>query len=335
MSLSIESPGLLTTIQDAGRLGYQKDGMVVSGAMDAYALRLANMLVGNPESAAALEITLLGPTIRFNTDLLISLTGADLSPTINNEPVKMWRPVFVAAGSILAFGAPRAGCRSYLAVAGGFAIPSVMGSHATFLRAGIGGWQGRALQSGDLLPVKGIPAEITSFVEILRADAAAGGWQQADWSAIPDFYLNGVPENVIRVVKGPEYDLFAGSSTEDFWQSDYKVSSHSDRMGYRLNGPTLALATPAELLSGAVTFGTIQVPPDGNPIVLLADHQTTGGYPRIAQVVTADFPKLAQVPPGRDIRFEEISLEEAHLLYIQREKAIESLRSALHLKLTR
>lgn len=334
MSLKILSPGLLTTVQDLGRIGYQKEGIIMSGAMDALALRVANLLVGNEEGAAGLEITLLGPKIQFEAGHLIALTGADLAPTINGQPIKMNRPTFVRQGCVLKFAPQDSGCRVYLAVAGGIEVPQVLGSFSTYLRAGIGGWQGRALQAGDVLPCSA-PAEATKeFWQKLTAATPTKTWAQTTWSPGPALYPAPHSNPVIRAVKGPEYDLFSAASQHDFWQQEFVVTPASDRMGYRLRGTggALALTQPAELLSSAVPFGTVQVPADGNPIVLLADHQTTGGYPRIAQVITADFSQLAQVPPGGKFRFQEVSLAEAQQLFCQQELNIKQLKQALRLK---
>lgn len=334
MSLEILKPGLLTTVQDVGRCGYQKDGILVSGAMDTVALRIGNLLTGNKENAAALEITLTGPKIRFNEDHLIALTGADLSATINGAPLKMWRPVFVAKDSIVEFGAPVAGCRCYLAVAGGLDVPKVLGSYSTYLRAGIGGFKGRALQTGDILPVKSTPADFPRFLQELAGNNSQKSYVQVPWTIDSNLYPTYGETPVIRALKGPEYDLFTDESKTSCWNHEFKVSLQSDRMGYHLQGTELALKEEKELLSGAITFGTVQVPPQGNPIVLMADHQTTGGYPRIAQVITADRAKLAQVMPGKRIRFLQVPLEQAQQLYIQQEQTIEKLKQSLHLKMS-
>ncbi|MCP2042176.1 biotin-dependent carboxyltransferase family protein [Pontibacter sp. HSC-36F09] len=328
MGLETLKPGMLTTLQDKGRYGHQREGIITSGAMDTFACRVANMLAGNADDEAVLEITLVGPTIRFTEDQLIALTGADLSPELNGERVAMWRPLLVKKESILSFGAPVSGCRAYLAVSGGFAIPKLMGSYATYLQAGIGGYKGRALQARDLIPCNSpTPAGIALFPQMAGADYAA-----ASWTPDPQFYPNYTSNPTLRVIKGPEYELFSGNSQEQIWTERFQVSAQSDRMGYRLQGVSLYLSEEAELISTAVTFGTVQVPPDGNPIVLMADHQTTGGYPRILQVVRVDLPILAQVVPGQTITFEEVSLEEAQQLYIRREQNLTQLARAIQLK---
>ncbi|GAB2464722.1 KipI antagonist [Hymenobacter qilianensis] len=335
MSLSIISPGLLTTIQDLGRIGYQKEGIIVSGAMDALALRVANLLVGNPENEAGLEVTLLGPKIRFDEDQLIALTGANLAPTINGQAVKMNRPVFVCQGSVLQFAPQGSGCRTYMAIAGGLSVPTVLRSRSTYLQAGIGGRQGRALKTGDVIACPGPSAVAKQFWQKMLAATPHKTWLQAAWTPSPELYQGPQANPSIRAVPGPEYSLFSTDCQQNFWAQEYTVTLASNRMGYRLrgDGTALALMQPEEMLSSAVSFGTVQVPAEGNPIVLLADHQTTGGYPRIAQVVTADFSLLAQVPPGGKIRFREVSLAKAQRLYCQQELNIRQLRQALRLKM--
>jgi len=329
MSLSFIKPGLLTTVQDLGRPGYQKDGIIVSGAMDARALRVANLLVGNDEDAAGLEITLLGPRIRFETDQLLALTGAHLSPTLNGQPVGLNRPVWVRAGTELAFGAPVAGSRTYLAVAGGVAVAPVLGSRSTYLRAGFGGLHGRALHAGDVLPTGALSAAGQQLLRHLRHGASPSGWGQAKWTPGPDVCPKPARHPIIRAIRGPEYEDFSPGSQQDFWQQPFTVTAEADRMGYRLQGPPLERRSAIELLSSAVAFGTVQVPAGGQPIVLLADHQTTGGYPRIAQVITADFSALAQVAPGQVIRFEEVALAEAQALYLAQEQQLRALQRAV------
>jgi antagonist of KipI len=329
MSLRILRPGLLTTVQDLGRPGYQHLGVVVSGAMDALALRGANLLVGNDEGAAGLEITLLGPTIRFESEQLIALTGADLSPTLDGQPMPPHRPVAVRAGTVLAFGAARAGCRAYLAVAGGLAVPLVLGSRATYLRAALGGWHGRALLAGDELPVGQPTAASQQLRGVLALATASRAWAAARWTPGPLLCPRPQPVPLLRALRGPEYAQFTLASQQAFWRELFLLTPAADRMGYRLQGPGLTRATPPELLSSAVTLGTVQVPPGGQPIVLLADAQTTGGYPRLAQVITADFSALAQARPGQQLRFAEVTLAEAQALYLAQERRLRALKNAL------
>jgi len=330
MSTSVLTPGLLTTVQDLGRFGYQKDGLVVSGALDPAALRTANLLVGNPETAAGLECTLRGPSLRFETDALLALTGADLAATINGKPVPRGRPVAARAGAVLAFGTPPGPGRAWLALAGGVATAPVLGSRATYLRAALGGLAGRALRAGDVLPMGEWSALSEQLFKQLVPTAA--GWVAAPWG------LAVVPTpppgaNIwVRAMPGPEYAQFTPESQRALWAETFTVTTEADRMGCRLSGPALVRGTRAELLSSAVTFGTVQVPAGGQPIVLLADCQTTGGYPRLAQVSSADMGRLAQALPGARLRFEPVALAAAQALYLAQELRLRQLARAVYLK---
>jgi len=330
MSISVLKPGLLTTVQDLGRFGYQKDGLVVSGALDTAALRTANLLVGNPATAAGLECTLRGPTLRFEADALLALTGADLAATINGQPVPRGRPVAVRAGAVLAFGVAPGPGRAWLALAGGMATAPVLGSRATYLRAALGGFAGRALRVGDVLPV----GEWSALSERLFAQVAppVTGWAAAPWGSavVPTPPLGA--KLVVQAVPGPEYAQFTPASQRAFWAETYTVTTEADRMGCRLSGPALARGTSAELLSSAVTFGTVQVPAAGQPIVLLADCQTTGGYPRLAQVISADVGRLAQALPGTRLCFAPMALAAAQALYLAQEQRLRKLARAVYLK---
>jgi antagonist of KipI len=331
MPISVLKSGLLTTVQDLGRFGYQKEGLVVSGVLDAVALRTASLLVGNPATVAGLELTLRGPVLRFETDALLALTGADLAATIAGQPMPRGRPVAVRAGTVLTFGTPRASGRAWLAVAGGVAVPPVLGSRATYLRAALGGLAGRALQAGDELPMGEWSAAGRRVFESLLP-AASAGWAAARW-CLPTQHLAspGAPL-VVRALPGPEYEQFASESQRAFWAETFTVTTEADRMGARLSGPPLARVAATELLSSAVTFGTVQVPAGGQPIVLLADCQTTGGYPRLAQVITADLGRLAQALPGARLRFQLVGLAEAQALYLAQERHLRALARAVHLK---
>ncbi|WP_026582208.1 biotin-dependent carboxyltransferase family protein [Bacillus sp. J33] len=330
--LKIEKPGLLSSIQDLGRTGFQKFGVIASGCMDPLSHRVANLLTGNDGNEPALEITMLGPTVTFEKDALISICGGDLSPEINGKPVRSWRSVFVKKGSELKFGHCRQGCRAYLAVAGGISVPEVMKSKSTYLRAGIGGYNGRAIKAGDLLELDAASELSGKMMDYLSHHLEHESFIENDWSItaelIPAFESN----TVIRIVKGRQYELFSKDSRSSLFEASFKVTPQSDRMGYRLKGPFLSLKEPAELISEAVNFGSIQVPPDGNPIVLLADRQTTGGYPKIGQVAYVDLPLLAQAKPGDTLRFTEISHEEAQRLYLNREWKLKELKQGIHLK---
>jgi len=334
MSITVLRPGLLTSIQDLGRYGYQKYGVIVSGGMDSYALRLANLLVGNEEGEALLEMTLMGPWLLVEKDILIAITGGDLSPTINGESIPMWRPVYIKGGSILQFGACMSGCRSYLAVAGGYEIPEVMGSKSTYLRAGIGGFQGRALVQGDSIELRA-PQEISfRLVESLKKRLLSHSFISTSWHIKKPLMTRNSKQSTVRVTTGSQFEYFTPESKKQLFQCPFRVTTQSDRMGYRLSGPVLQLEEPLEMVSEAVALGTIQVPPDGNPILLLADRQTVGGYPKIAQAATVDVSIVAQIKPGGLILFQEISLAEAEQLYVARETEIENLGIAIQLKMS-
>ncbi|WP_422121940.1 biotin-dependent carboxyltransferase family protein [Planococcus sp. X10-3] len=314
--LTIRKGGMQTTVQDLGRTGFQKYGVVAAGAMDPYALRLANLLVGNEENAAALEIALTGPEIYFEEDASIAICGADFSPQLGGNAVGLWRAIEVQKGQTLTFGTLRRGSRAYLAVAGGIDVPEVMGSRSTYLRAALGGFNGRALAPGDQLA-----ACATERPQLSGTDFS--------WF-IPAPYYSSKPE--IRVTPGRQFGLFSEASRKRFFSEPFTVSSQSDRMGYRLDGAPLALSDKHEMISEAVVFGSIQVPPGGNPIVLMADRQTAGGYPKIAEVITVDLPLISQLKPGDRLRFTEVTTEEAQRLLRLQEKTINCLKNAIRLK---
>lgn len=318
MSLKVLHPGLLTTLQDLGRYGFQKQGVIVSGAMDPFSLRIANLLVGNKEEEAGLEITMRGPTLLIQKNMLISICGGNLSPKIDGRSIEQWRPIDVKAGSMLEFGRCISGCRTYLAAAGGLDVTEVMGSKSTYLRAGIGGFQGRALKENDVVKINQPDSEVMNH---------AAKWFVST-TIIPRYDSN----PIIRVIRGREMKRFSDESIKTFFSSEFQVTPQSDRMGYRLIGKNLKLSQPFEMISEAVSFGTIQVPPDGNPIILLADRQTTGGYPKIAQIISVDLPIIGQMQPAEKMRFKEVTIEEAQRLYIQREQAIQQLKQGISLK---
>lgn len=304
----------------------------MAGPMDELALRVANLLVGNDERAATLECTLVGPTLRFDHDALIALGGADLGVTADGTAIPLWRPVCLPAGTTVSAASAVRGCRGYLAVAGGIDVPMVLGSRATYVRASLGGVDGRALRRGDHLSI-GEPSELSR--RIGAAVAAARGRQRiaighwgASASLIP-FYTSSA---VIRLVDGEHSGLLTTDSRDRLWSGEFRVGAQSDRMGYRLEGVALELTERRELLSEAVTFGTVQLPPGGNPIVLMADRQTTGGYPRIAEVAAVDLPLLAQLKAGDRVRFRSVSLDEAQGLYLAREDNIRQARAAIALR---
>ncbi|MFG6497071.1 biotin-dependent carboxyltransferase family protein [Fictibacillus sp. UD] len=331
--IKITKPGLLTSVQDLGRYGYQKYGVITSGVMDTTAHRIANLLVGNDEKEATLELTLLGPDMEFSEDTLISICGGNLSPSINGKSVKLWRSVLVKAGSKLKFGGCKTGCRAYLAVAGGFDVPEVMNSKSTYIRAGIGGHNGKALQNDDELPV-GKHSELSRQISgVLAEEVKENLFAEMQWTISSDFIVSSVSKPNVRVMKGRQYDWFSTDSQMKLFTEHFEVTSQSDRMGYRLKGPELSLQNEQEMLSEAVSFGTIQVPSEGNPIVLLADRQTTGGYPKIGQIATVDLSIMAQLKPGDKVQFVEVSHEVAQQLYLDREKKLHQLKQGIALKI--
>ncbi|MEA3321435.1 MAG: biotin-dependent carboxyltransferase family protein [Bacillota bacterium] len=298
----VMKPGLLTTLQDLGRTGYQEFGMVVAGAMDTFALQIGNLLVGNEKGEAALEVTIMGPELKALEDVVVAICGGNLSPKVNGKQAPMWKSFKVKKGELIEFGRPVEGARAYICVKGGFDVPVVMGSKSTYLKAQIGGLQGRALEKDDVLY-----GESSHQATIGR-------------SIHPDEIPSYEKEMEIRVCLGPHLDVFHESSVETFLSSTYEVTPQSDRMGYRLKGPKIEHKNSADIISEAIPLGGIQVPADGSPILLMADRQTTGGYTRIATVISYDIPLLAQAQPGTSIRFREVSVEEAQALYLKRAK---------------
>jgi antagonist of KipI len=333
VSLHIVGAGLQTTVQDLGRPSHQRDGIPGGGAMDRAAIRVANIVVGNEDGAAALEAALIGPTITFDRPTLIALTGGDLEPTVNDTPVPMWRPIYVPSGATLRFGRPQTGCRTYVAVAGGIDVPLLFGSRSTYLRAQFGGYQGRALRAGDDVAIgepSSLSANIADTLPLSDGHAVAPRWSIGH--SLRSRYS---PEPVVRLIGGTHTDLLSATSRTRLFSATFKVSSSSDRMGYRLDGGPLPLREAVELLSEGVTFGTVQLPPDGSPIILMADRQTAGGYPRIGEVATIDLPLVAQLKPGEGLRFRPISVEEAQQLYLLHELDLAQARTAIALRHTR
>ncbi|MFT4069143.1 biotin-dependent carboxyltransferase family protein [Paraburkholderia sp.] len=306
MSIEVLKPGALTTLQDLGRRGYQRLGVPVNGVMDERSHRLANALLGNAQSVATLEITLMGPTLRFAVDAVIAVTGADLDAKVDGEPFPRNEAKVVSAGSELAFGKRRSGVRAYLAVRGGFKVDPVMGSASLFARGGYGGFAGRALAKGDVIQLNDSSEARVSVVN--KAPVAS------DEDVLAD------AEAPIRVMAGREWALFDPASRHAFLQEPFRLTPQSDRMGFRLEGPKLELTHATQMESEALGFGAIQVPADGNPIVLMADRQTTGGYPRIAQVCAVDLPRLAQKMPGESLKFSLIGIDDAQRLLLSQER---------------
>ncbi|MED4533007.1 biotin-dependent carboxyltransferase family protein [Metabacillus fastidiosus] len=328
MSIHILKPGLLTAVQDMGRYGFQKYGVIVSGVMDSFASRIANIVVGNDENEAVLELTLTGPTLQFVKDSVISICGADFSPKVNGQRLPLWRPIFIQSGSIIHFSNVKEGCRAYIAVSGGINVPVVMGSKSTYIRAQIGGFKGRPLKRGDIIPVKA-PAgyAIQLMGKLSRMEEET--FSTVNWTV--HHVLRKSYTRNIRFIRGPQFGLFSNETITTFEQNYFQISPQSDRMGYRLTGHILSTIEKIELFSEAVPIGTIQVPPDGNPIILMADRQTTGGYPILGIVASIDIPVLAQMKPGDKIKLKEITLEDAEKELIERETALQLLKQTVKL----
>ncbi|MBB6669735.1 5-oxoprolinase subunit PxpB [Cohnella nanjingensis] len=321
MDFTVLAPGLYTTVQDLQRPGWQAFGVSVGGAMDREACRAANALVGNGPDEAVLELTLQGGRYRFLRDCLAALAGADLESRIDGEPFTAGRPVLLRAGSELSVGRAQRGCRAYLAFAGGIDVPRVLGSRSTDPRAGIGGVDGRPLAAGDTLRLWPPSPAALRLMARLAVDAERQGkrWAAAGGGFVPgEGEAPDGPAVVLRVVRGRGWDLFAPEARARLLLTEYRVQPASDRMGVRLTGSPLALRSPFEAVSHGVTPGTLQVPPDGQPIVLGPGCQPTGGYPILAHVIAADLPKLGQLQPGQRIAFEAVSLSSAHAALAQR-----------------
>jgi allophanate hydrolase subunit 2 len=359
-------PGMLTSIQDAGRRGFQHLGVTIGGAMDDVALRLGNTLVANAPDAAAIEVTLLGPRLEFVGRHLAVISGADLDAHLDGTRIECWTPFVAERGSILNFGSRRSGCRAYLCVAGGIDVPVVLGGRGTDLAAGFGGVTGRSLAAGDELPVGDAVAIVAAddqpigdAVAIVAADdqpigeasaigAGRGAAGDRRASGARSGTMGGRLEpsvrravelalaaayqldaGVIRVTDAPESGLLDDASRKALVAAEFTVSTQSNRMGYRLTGSKLSLTQGVEMISSPVAAGTVQLPPGGDPIVLMADRQTTGGYPRVANVITADICRLAQLAPGDSFRFHFVTHEEARERLAEQNATIDALTRAM------
>jgi len=337
-ALRVLKPGLLTTVQDAGRAGWRAYGVPAGGAMDAWAMRRANLLVGNEEEAAVLELTMVGGSYLAERDLLLAICGADISPLAAGDPVPLNRPVYVSAGTELSFGKLRSGCRAYVAIAGGIDVPEVLGSRSAEPRAGFGGG-GRPLAAGDALAA-GAPAfRAEALLRALRKQAEAAdeqaAWSSVSWHAADDISSLAWPGGegfTLRIVPGEEWEEFTEASRERLLDAEYRVEASSDRMGLRLAGDPLIRDGGTELDSHSVVAGTIQVPSDGKPIVLGAGCQPTGGYPKIGHVIGADWPLLAQAAPGCRLAFEAVTLEEAEQAWRRRLREHALLKAGIGLR---
>jgi antagonist of KipI len=323
--MRIRKPGLLTTVQDLGRPGYQQYGIVVGGALDTFAARAANLCAGNDDNAALLEMAQTGADLVFDQDTLIAWGGADFDARVSGQPLPRDRAVRLAAGEVVSFGLARSGLRAWLAIAGGIDVPLVMGSRTTYRRAGIGGHQGRPLVAGDALKL----FAPTPWAQQILASLTAGQKRAVTWTVRPETMGKPARPGVVRALRGPECDWFAKEAQRAFFAAEWTVTKEADRMGVRLSGPELPLLTPREMISSSVNAGTVQVPPAGQPIVLLPSRQSIGGYPRLAAVVTADLGRFTQMRPGDKVRFEETTLAAAHDIYLARERDLARVRMGL------
>lgn len=312
MSMTVLNPGLLTTVQDLGRIGYQQFGVSVSGVMDPRSAAIANLLVGNPEGEAVLECTMMGPHLQFDRPNWIAITGGDLGPTLDGQPLASYRAKKVEAGQILRFTAPRTGCRAFVAFAGGLDIPVTMGSRSTYMKAKIGGFQGRKLEKGDVIGFRAPAAELKN--QNIRFIA-------------PEFIPR--PVYTLHVILGPQDDAFTPEGIKTFLGEQYTVTNEFDRMGCRLEGPVIQHVDTGDIISDGIAFGAVQIPSSGQPILMLSDRQTTGGYTKIATVMSADFRILAQLKAGDKVRFEQVSVAFAQEALLTQRAAMKTLHKAL------
>lgn len=303
MSIVIIKPGLLDTIQNLGRTGNGNYTISTCGAMDHFAAKMANIITGNSMNENLLEIHFPGPQLLFEQDALISITGADLSPRLNDEPLPNWQTILVRKNTVLQFSGVRQGVRAYLAVHGGFAIERILNNNSINLKAVAGGWQGRKLQKGDVLNFR------QGNIRIADLFNSIDNFQLMPWR--PDIGTVYNDMNKISFIKGNEWDELSIQSKHDLTESNFIIYPSSDRMGYQLKGTLLSGISMKEMVSGDVCFGTIQLLPDGKIEILMADHQTTGRYPRIGHVISAHLPKLAQLSPGNMIQFKLVDIHAA------------------------
>ncbi len=297
-SVRVVFPGFLTTVQDFGRVGYQRFGVPTAGVFDRYSAGVANWLAGNPASAAVLEMTFLGPTLIADCPLQAAIAGGRVTASLDGQPLAEYQSFSWQPGQTLVIGSLQAGARAYLAVSHGWQVPPVMGSSSTYLRAAIGGHQGRQLQAGDRLTVQPLTVE-PPYHRLPRAF-----WPTLGRSAR------------LRYLPGPQDDHFSVAELAAFQQHSYQLAPQSDRMGVRLQGPAIRPEQP-DIVSDAIALGSIQIPQDGQPIVMGPDHQTTGGYPKIGTVLSSDMDLLAQLRPGDSISWQPVSVDEARRIYLR------------------
>jgi antagonist of KipI len=313
-TFEVIEPGILTTIQDMGRYGFSQFGVPPSGVLDTFSLRVGNLLVGNREREACLEITIMGLKIKVLKEVVIAITGGDLSPTLNEEPLEMWRIHLLVEGDVITFKKVQAGCRAYLAVSGGFVVPKIMGSSSTYLSGNFGGLEGRKLRRGDILYTLDISPSLNKL----------GLRFPSDWIPSPE------KEVLLRVIPGPQDHHFTEKGFQTFCSSSYQVTPQCDRMGVRLEGPKIERRSDVEesIISEGLISGAIQVPGDGKPIIILTEL-VTGGYTKIATIISTDLSRVAQLKPGDQVRFKPISIEEAHDLLKEQEEKLKGFRKII------
>jgi len=303
-TLTVLSPGLLTTVQDLGREGYGAIGVSASGAADMLSLRIGNKLLGNLEGTAGLEMTLLGGAFQFSGETWVAITGSDFGAALDGQAVLPYTVFKVSLGQTLQFGPTKSGARAYLCVRGGIDLPKTLGSRSTHLLSGLGGLDGRALRKGDILPIG----------DDSRCGTAS--YNSTTWHDLA------IKRGAIRVTKGPQWENFPSAARIKFLEQTYIVTEEANRMGIRLTGTRYELESAGELITEGVSLGAIQVPPSGQPIILFVEQQTTGGYPKLANVIAVDFPTVGQLRPRDEVRFELVSIEMARFLYLERERAL-------------
>jgi biotin-dependent carboxylase-like uncharacterized protein len=304
--IQVQTPGLLTTVQDLGREGFGPLGISPSGAADPISLRLGNRLVGNAESAAGLEMILLGGTFLFPDGAVLALAGSDFGATLDGTAVDLWTSIEVRPGQTLRMGPARSGARSYLCVQGGIAVKPFLGSASTHILSGLGGFEGRPLRKGDVL-------HVGSATEAFRKRTLA-----------PKVRDRSSPRQILRVTSGPQSNWFSEDSLRSFYAGTYRVGEQSNRMGLRLEGAPVTQTSGGEMITEGVSIGAVQVTLGGLPIILFVEQQTTGGYPKIANVISADLHRVGQCRPRDEIRFELVTLETARSLLIEQEKLLAS-----------
>jgi antagonist of KipI len=330
MEMIVTRGGFLTSVQDLGRTGFREFGVSTSGALDPFALRVANLLVGNDKGAAGLEITLGGLQLRFNDKRIVAWCGGDFDVRVGLKLLLAGHAARVEAGEEIKFGRVQIGCRCWLAVSGGMDVPIVLGSRSTDLRASFGGFAGRALRDGDAVPLGKWPGSSASAEGTADKSTAATGI--SSWTAPHDWVSPAKRDPILRFIRGADWNRFNVSALQRFTSESVVVSPDSDRMGVRFESPELKRMDDVDLISEAVAPGTIQVPPSAKPILLLGDCQTIGGYPKIGHVITVDLGIAAQLRAGDRVRFSEVSLADAHRLLLERERDLERFRIGLNLQ---